>query len=262
MTKEKREFVVFENEGQKVYGTLHLPLIETKAPAIVMCHGFAGNRIGQFRLYVLLAQKLAEVGIASLRFDFRGSGESEGDFSQMTVAGEVSDALKALEFIESHPQINADRIGILGNSFGGAVAVLASCRNKKVKSLALLAALFNSNLWKSRWEALKTADDTSKKELHRLLDEHTLAPGFLKEFFQLDIEMALKSVADLPMLHIHSEKDERVGIDQADHYLRCRKEVKGETYSMRLKLSGHAFSNSEERNLVIEETVKWFQRTL
>lgn len=259
---EKREFVQFENQGQKIYGTLHVPLINEKCPVVVMCHGFAGNRIGRFRIYVLLAQRLSQLGIASLRFDFRGSGESDGDFSEMTIEGEVGDALEALKFVKSLPQIDSKRVGMLGNSFGGAVAVLASCKDKSVKSLALLAALFNSDLWKNRWEAMKTADEASKKELSRLLEEHTLGVPFLKEFFMLNIENAMQKIQELPILHIHSERDERVGIDQAEHYLRCRKDVKGETHTIRLTQSGHDFSNSEERNTVIEETAKWFLRTL
>lgn len=259
---ENREFVRFENQGQNIYGTFHIPITSEKCPVVVMCHGFAGNRIGRFRIYVLLAQRLSQLGIASLRFDFRGSGESDGDFSEMSIEGEVGDALEALKFVKNHPQIDPQRIGMLGNSFGGAVAVLTACKDKNVKSLALLAALFNSDLWKKRWEALKTADDASKKELSKLLEEHTLGVAFLKEFFMLNIENAMQKIQDLPMLHIHSERDERVGIDQAEHYLRCRKDVKGETRSIRLTQSGHDFSNSEERNMVIEETANWFLRTL
>ncbi|MFA0780897.1 MAG: hypothetical protein RJAPGHWK_002418, partial [Candidatus Fervidibacter sp.] len=78
------QFVQFEVQGQRVYGMLHLPdgTSDTgkKVPAVAMCHGFTGNRIEAHRLFVKAARHFVQHGIAVLRFDFRGSGESEGDF--------------------------------------------------------------------------------------------------------------------------------------------------------------------------------------
>ena len=72
---EIRESVTFGNGGKKLFGVLHRPKLTISAssyPAVVVMHGFASHKIGTNRIYVKLAQSLANQGIAALRFDFRG----------------------------------------------------------------------------------------------------------------------------------------------------------------------------------------------
>jgi len=261
---EERQQVIIENEGQKIFGVLHLPLTGSQVPAVAMCHGFAGNKVGKYRLYVQIAERLSQLGIASLRFDFRGSGDSEGQFSEMTIDSEVSDALASFHFLRSHPKINKDQIGLLGNSFGGAIAVLAAARDKQIRSLVLLAALFNSHQWRKQWESLmsNSSDESSQKALSRILEGHLPGSNFYHSFFLLDLEKALASLQKVPLLHIHSEIDERVGIDQAVHYERCRKDATADTQWIRLKKCDHDFAIAEERNMIIEKAAEWFARTL
>lgn len=260
---ESREFITLENEGKQICGMLHRPLSKEKCPAVIMCHGFAGNRIGRYRIYVLIAQRLAEAGVACLRIDFRGSGESEGDFSEMTVESEVSDALKGIEFLRKDSHVDQERIGILGNSFGGAVAVIAAQRDRKIKSLVLLAALFSGEPWRKSWEKLvETKDEGARKELGKILDGYSLSKDFYKQFFQMNLEDSLKALKEVPMLHIHSEQDDRIKIEHALQYERCRSGASGESRWIRLNKCGHEFSNSEERAMIVEETAQWFKKTL
>lgn len=261
---EERECVVLENEGQKIFGMLHRPLGQKKSPAVLMCHGFAGQKMGKYRIYVLIAERLAAMGIASLRIDFRGSGESEGNFADMTIDSEVSDVIKSLEFLRNNPYIDPSRIGLLGNSFGGAIAVLAASKDAKIKSLALLAALFSSQQWQKQWEALRTNnhDLSVQKEVARVLDGHTPGQGFYKGFFSLNLEPALATLQTIPMLHIHSEKDERVSIEQAEQYKRCRQNAVANTHYVRLQKSDHDFSLADERSIIVDEVAQWFAKTL
>lgn len=260
---EERQVVFFENEGEKIMGMLHKPLQNKKSPAVLMCHGFAGNKIGRYRLYVLLGEALAKFGIASLRFDFRGCGESEGKFSSMTVESQVNDALKGLEFLRKCPDVDPDRIAILGNSFGAAIAVLASERDQHIKSLVLLAALFCSDPWKKQWEALKHShNEEANRELHRMLDGNLPGNEFFKQFFSLNVSTSLKSLKETPLLHIHSLKDSRVELEQAKQYEAIRQHALAESKWVRLEKCDHDFSNFEERNIVIEEVIAWLLKTL
>lgn len=261
---EVREHVTIENQGQKIFGVLHRPLHAKKSPAVLICHGFAGNKLGKYRIYVLLAERLAKEGIASLRIDFRGSGESEGNFNEMTVESEISDALKGLEFLRARSDIDANRIGVLGNSFGGAIAVMTAHADGNIKSLVLLAALFHSLPWKQQWEKLHAthADDSSRKELARILDGNVPGPAFYPGFFQLNVKLALESLDSVPLLHIHSERDDRVDLEQAQQYKHCRQNAKSMTRWINLTKCDHDFSNMEERLMVVEEAAKWFAKTL
>lgn len=260
--QEERESVVLKNQGQRIFGTLHLPNKQI-APAVLMCHGFAGNRIGKYRIYVSIAKRLAELGVASLRIDYRGSGESEGDFAEMTPESSVEDVLLALTFLRNTARINPHQIGLLGNSFGAAIAVLAAQRDQHIQSIALLAALFNSQPWLGLWNRIGQKQDLETQiELNKILDGHVPGQAFFESFMKLDVGSALQSLHKIPLLHIHSDRDKRVGIDQAELYKKNRQKAEVESKWIRLNQCDHDFGHPEERATLIEEVAKWFVRTL
>lgn len=113
---ELREAITLENNGEKIFGILHRPLHASHVPAVVICPGFAGNKCGKFRMFVTLGKELAKQGIAVLRFDYRGAGDSEGEFRDITLEGKISDTLKCLNFLADDPQIDSSRLGLLGRS--------------------------------------------------------------------------------------------------------------------------------------------------
>ena len=93
--------VTFRSERQPVAGVLHLPARRRpRVPAVLFLHGFTGTRVEFRRSFVRLARALAQTSVAGLRFDFRGSGESAGDFSTLTPSSELADARAALRFLQ------------------------------------------------------------------------------------------------------------------------------------------------------------------
>ena len=130
----------FEVAEQRLHGMLHLPQTGIAPhPCVILLHGFTGNALESHRLFILMARLLADHGIAAFRFDFRGSGNSEGTFDQMTPSREVEDARAALRLLETRPDVlDRSRFGILGLSMGGLVAALTA-GVESVKSLCLWA---------------------------------------------------------------------------------------------------------------------------
>ena len=137
------EHIRFENEGLNLYATLHRPDGPGPHPAVVMCHGFTGHRQECNNVFVKCARRLAEAGIAAFRFDCRHSGESDGDFQNMTITGEVSDAIKAVDALRAQSGIDASRLGILGFSMGGTVAPLTAGARDDIKAMVLWAPVSN-----------------------------------------------------------------------------------------------------------------------
>src|ERR1041384_2757106 len=131
--------ISFTVQGQKIYGMLHLPEGPGPFPATAMFHGFTGQKIEPHRLFVKAARRMAQLGTAVLRIDFRCSGESEGDFRNMTISGEIKDAKAALDFLCRQPRIDKKRLGVLGFSMGGFVASFTASRDPRVKTLVLWA---------------------------------------------------------------------------------------------------------------------------
>jgi uncharacterized protein len=125
--------------GMRMVGMLHCPDASAAPPAVVFYHGMTGSRAETHWLFVKLSRHLAAHGIMSLRFDFRGSGESEGGFEDMTISDELSDGVRAFEYLERECGADPLRIGILGLSMGGAVAAVTAGRlGKRVRSCVLL----------------------------------------------------------------------------------------------------------------------------
>src|SRR5690625_321666 len=94
--------ITFENNNEHLIGVIHRTEEDTNErqirPGVVMLHGFTGNKVGPHRMFVKMAERLSELGIVTLRFDFRGSGDSEGNFEDASFRGEVDDALRACDY--------------------------------------------------------------------------------------------------------------------------------------------------------------------
>lgn len=114
-----------------------------KVPMVIICHGFTGNK-NEFLLR-MISEGLKANGIASVRFDFNGHGESEGKFENMTVCNEIEDVLSIYNYVSGLDYVDASRIGIVGHSQGGLVASLISARlgKDRIKCEALMAPAAN-----------------------------------------------------------------------------------------------------------------------
>lgn len=99
-------------------------------PIVVMLHGTASQKDEVGDLYKRLASKLANKNIASIRFDFAGSGESSVDYRLYNLEGAVNDVLSIYSFIEQHKGIESQSIHLLGFSQGGLIAQLAAVQPK------------------------------------------------------------------------------------------------------------------------------------
>ena len=105
-------------------GLLHLPE-QTPAPAIVVCHPhpmYGGDMHNN--VVDAVCQTAVENGIAALRFNFRGAGDSEGSYDNGI--GERDDVRAALTCLRGLPEVDSGRVALAGYSFGAAVALHAT----------------------------------------------------------------------------------------------------------------------------------------
>ena len=108
-----------------------------KIPMAIIMHGFTGKK--ESPLLEGIADKLEAAGIASIRFDFNGHGESEGDFQYMTVPNEIEDANRVYDYVSNLPYVSG--IALAGHSQGGVVASMLAGQlgTDKVKDVVLMA---------------------------------------------------------------------------------------------------------------------------
>ena len=136
--------VVFANGEIVLAGEVTLPDGDGPYPAVVLISGSGAqlrdSDVAGFKVFAVLADELAERGIASLRFDDRGVGGSGGDGLAATIEDRAADVEAAVELLRSRDDIKADNIGLVGHSEGGMVAPFVANRSDGVAFVALLAA--------------------------------------------------------------------------------------------------------------------------
>ena len=120
----KSETVYIDGDHGRLKGLIQKPELKEgeKCPMVIFCHGFSGTKDGP--MFELIADTLQAHGIASIRFDFNGHGESEGEFKDMTVPNEIVDARKVVEYVSDLRYVSS--LAIVGHSQGGVVAAMTA----------------------------------------------------------------------------------------------------------------------------------------
>lgn len=125
--------VSIEAEGHVIPATLTLPTGEGKHPAVVMLHGTGSNRDEAGGGYKIAAPVLAsQYGIATLRIDFIGNGESTADYMDYHFTSAVADAVKAAEYLTDLEEVDGEKLGVMGWSQGGTIALLTAARHPEL----------------------------------------------------------------------------------------------------------------------------------
>ena len=125
-----------ERDGIILRGVLAMPVMEEGElpPIVILSHGFTSNKNEMTQL----AKGYAVNGIASVRFDFAGSGESDGDSTDMSVLTEVEDLNAILDYVETMDEVDTNHIFLSGNSMGGLVTAITGVqREDEINGLLL-----------------------------------------------------------------------------------------------------------------------------
>ena len=130
------ETVVSIDAGDhQIPATVCMPTAEGTYPAVVMLHGTGSNRDEAGGGYAYAAPVLAEkYGVATIRIDFMGNGDSTADYTGYTFKSAVADAVAAAEYIAAQESIDAAHIGVMGWSQGGTDALLAAGQHPEIFS--------------------------------------------------------------------------------------------------------------------------------
>lgn len=139
------EEVKFKNtkDGIVLAGALTLPEKEGRFPAVILISGSGPQNRNEELLghkpFLVLADHLTKKGIAVLRFDDRGTAESEGDFKAATSFDFAQDVEAALLYLQTRKEINKKKIGLIGHSEGGIIAPMLAAKSKQVDFIVLMA---------------------------------------------------------------------------------------------------------------------------
>lgn len=229
-TKAKEYPVTFTNKrGHRLFGVLHIPQGIKNPPVLVMCHGFTDDKVCDNRLFVRFARRAREEGFAVLRFDFAGSGDSEGEFADMTVTGEIQDLESAIGFVNSVPGLVRSPNYLVGYSLGGAVALSAAARSERVKGFvgwspaSDLLSVFYTILGKEAFiSARRSREVTCENDSKYFL----LKPDFFSDLKNHHPANEIAKVSPRPVLLVQGTADTKVLPEQTQLLYEAAEEPK------------------------------------
>ncbi len=156
--------LTYESRGVQVPATLVTPDGVDSYPVVILAHGHGGSREENVG-FAAIADALAEQGIASLRMDFPGCGESTESFQENTLSNMKADVLAGLEYVKSN--LNVTKVGLFGYSMGGRITLELLAEGTAPDAVVLLAPAADNTDLKSLFggeEAYASLYETAKAD--------------------------------------------------------------------------------------------------
>ena len=240
MTAQQRTVTFLTADQVRLAGTLMSPG-DGVWPAVLIINGSGPlDRDSAMKGQALgfgssLAEELAKVGVASLRFDKRGVAESEGDYLPTGLDTETEDAAAALDALAAAPEVDADRVGLVGHSVGALISVRLAADDPTVGAVVMLAGPAQDGRTVTAWQGARLTSSLpgpswllpkvalavhgyGLRKLERSTDNVVRLPierqpaKWMREFMAYDPEPDLRRI-ECPLLAITGRKDLQVDPD-------------------------------------------------
>ncbi len=237
--KPIRERVTIDGDHGKLQAVIQKPDLKPgqQCPMVVFCHGFGGTKEGP--LFELITDSLQKHGIASIRFDFNGHGESEGKFEDMTVPNEINDAKKVVEYVRDLRYVS--KVALVGHSQGGVVASMTAGElDSDISAVVLMApaAVLRDDAIRGSTFG-KQYNPLDPPEYVELWGPQRLGRNYIKTAFSLPIYETAANYHG-PALIIHGNGDRIVPYTYG---LRFHQQWKGSEYVLQ-EYFDHGFSQN------------------
>ena len=225
--------VDFPSDGVKLSG-LYSASSGERAAGIVLAHGFAGAQ------YPKLRDALADLGYAVLDFNFRSYGKSGGERGRVVPAEQVDDISAAIDWLSERLEVDPERIGVVGSSLGGSVAIIATARDPRIKVCVAGCPLANGDavlrkqyptseamesFFKKVEDARRSGTLIGRYEIVHIPEKlrGVLPPGTPMEFTaetvygfrDMDPVDAAKHLGNRPLFLIHAVDDDVVPVEES-----------------------------------------------
>ncbi|MFD2672592.1 alpha/beta hydrolase [Marinicrinis sediminis] len=201
------------HSGRTLRGMIHQPKTSSTdqtSPVVIMFHGFTGHKGENQFLFRQFADYLDTHGIGCVRFDFNGSGDSDGTFAEMTVSREIEDGLAIVDHTKQMDWVDPDRIYLLGFSLGGVVASQVASRTSGLAKLCLWSPAGTFNEKAARYHRELPAQADGSREMGGLV----LGAAFFEDLQAWDVTHGIEAYPG-PVRMIHGEADDVVPAHQA-----------------------------------------------
>jgi|WetSurMetagenome_2_1015567.scaffolds.fasta_scaffold00015_77 uncharacterized protein len=217
----RSEDIIFRNEaaGIDLGGTLTIPGGEGPFPAVILITGSGSQNRNEeimgHKPFWVIADYLSRNGIAVLRYDDRGVGQSKGTPVNATSADFSTDAEAAFLYLSARKEIKHDRIGLVGHSEGGLIAPIVASRNKNIAFIISLAGpgVNGEEIINTQNLDINTAAGGNQKEILKSIAVNKKIFEVLKK--ENDNKAAAQKVTEVYTKILVKEKKSQEDIDKA-----------------------------------------------
>ncbi|MBZ3906050.1 MULTISPECIES: alpha/beta hydrolase [Streptomyces] len=250
----------FQHNGLTLRSTLHIPEAPagTRRPTVVFVHGFTSNRL-ELPNFVAMSRLLAAEGIASVRFDLSGHGESDGDFFDVTITGEIAETRAVLRTVRTLDFVDPDRIGLVGMSMGGVVAGITAAEETGIGALCLWspAAVAPFEIGGGHLKGRPLAPEIAEKG-YVDTGGHRMSAALVEDIAGLDVYG--RSGAYTGPVHIlHGDMDDIAPLEYVRRYL---DHYDGNAELEVVAGADHAWGSVPHRTTLHESTLRFFREHL
>jgi uncharacterized protein len=221
-----------------ISGVMVLPEGQGTFPAVVLSHGLISSK--ESSKYMALAERLAEAGMAACRFDYHGCGQSGGRIEETTLTIRLDNLNAVVDYVLHHHNVNPEKIGIIGSSFGATTGLIKTARDKRIKCVSLWATPY-----------------ILEKEGNGSIDNIFFTDDIYTDFSTYDILSESENVSGA--LVIHGDLDATVPCVEGKTIYQHMQQPK----QLEIIQDGdHVFSDPSHREKVINLALDWFKRYL
>ena len=245
----REEPVTIASNGRQLVGMVHHPE-ETPRAGVVLCHGFTGNKLENKRLFVEAAREFARSGLWALRFDFFGSGDSEGEFHESRVSINIQNLRDVLAWTD---KLGLAKLFVLGISMGAATAILTLSEGGVPEIAGLV-------LWSTVPDMRELFEAKAGMPIEKFPQvEQYEYDGWLidREFYldaiRYDVQGSFSKLA-LPKLVVQGDQDDPVFVRGFEAFQRIAQPPA--KFEM-IPGAGHTYQTVKHRRQVIEISKNW-----
>ncbi len=246
-----RKLTFIGSQGRKLVGSLELPTEDEAHAYGIYAHCFTCSR--SLRAAGRICRGLAAQGIAMLRFDFAGIGDSEGEFIDTSFASNIEDLQAAATFLQTEWQAPSLMVG---HSMGGAAAIQAASSMASVKAVVTLAAPAQPNHILSHFTSIRqrvAADQVVEVEIGG--KRYSITQAFIDTVDAMPADASIRGL-DKALLVLHSPLDETVDASNAAEIFTLARHPKS---FISLDKANHLLTNPDDADYVARLIATWVQ---
>jgi dipeptidyl aminopeptidase/acylaminoacyl peptidase len=246
----------FISDGELLKGNFLVPEGARSFPGICKFHGLPGSPDQVSGV----ASRLADAGFVVLTFDFRGFRSSGGLFS---LANEVRDAWNAVSHLLRFEKVMKGWVGVYGASYGGAIAILAATKDKRINAVCIRAPVYDTLEFASSpliQPQVNYLLENFPDEMHGLSNPKTrenLLKGMLEDAKKLNPILEIQKISPRPLLIITGDADAEIKLDEVRAFYESAKQPKK---LIVIEDADHELTNPRAFEETNEAVVNWFKQ--